>query len=242
VNLVVYVLEKYLEAARQDKFKGIAVSAVGVDGFQWHDFCGEVPYEVKQKKSLEELLGKVNTSIDNWTPPEYDPSLDQSYAMYHCGNSPNGFDFLVWLVIHDMLRVKHGAPPPLKVAFWQGKTPMKFDWVDNVYRPSLGLIGAVEDNRALGYRGHNAFVSRVVVELHKEGIPVPRMHATKEHDLPRDAITITLREANHCVRSASASSSCATPRRPTKSSRTSKSARWHPGILTLACGYTTTPN
>jgi hypothetical protein len=124
VTAIIELLERYLAAAKADRLTGIAISATVPMGKYQHHFAGDVPAEPAQLKSVLELADKLQWSVDNWQPLATDWSLDESYAFYHCGLAPNGIDFLTWLLANEMTRVDAGAPGPLKVAFWQGHTPL----------------------------------------------------------------------------------------------------------------------
>src|SRR4029079_2629381 len=101
------------------------------------------------------LSASIGNSIDNYKLPERDESLDASYVCYDCCRGPLGFDFLNWLVDAEMIRIREGAPAPLKVGFWLGKSSeiigdelvwhRRQHWLKNVFRPLLQMIGAVED-------------------------------------------------------------------------------------------------
>lgn len=196
-NKIIDVLDHYMKLAKDGTVKHIAVSASGVEGFNSYHFVGEIPSERLNADSVAAMSNKLQDCVENWKFPPHDESLDESFACFHCGFGPAGFDFLIWLITHEMARIKAGAPAPLKVAFWCGREPMKFPWMEKVYRPLLPLIGAVEDERALGRLGEPIFTPKPLVDMCKEGVPVPVLASKFDYDLPKDAITITLREAEY---------------------------------------------
>lgn len=199
MTAIVDVLETYLKHARSGQIKHIAISAAGDNNYSGYAFMGQQPYEALNQKAVDAMSVSLKAAVDNWAMPDPDPSLDASYVCYHCGSSPHGFDFLIWLITREMRRIKSGAPAPLKVAFWCGKNPAKFDWIENVYRPIMGLIGAVEDNKAWGRPdGPTLFTSGPLVELYNEGVSLPQLVPVNSYpDLPTGVVTITLREATH---------------------------------------------
>jgi hypothetical protein len=195
MSMIVEVIAKYLQEAQAGRIKHIAISAAGDNDYAGYAFMGQAIYEALNLKSVTAMAASLQRVVDNWKMPEPDPSLDVSYACYHLGHNPNGFDFMAWLITHEMIRVKAGVPGPLKVAFWFGHKPVPNDWVDPVYRPLLGIVGAVEDDKAIGRLGADLFVSKAIVDMYNQGVPLPKLAATKEYDLPKGVVTLTLREA-----------------------------------------------
>ena len=200
---VIELLETYLETARTSDWQHIAIAMVGHPNRAAVDFGGEIALEISTKEALAKLSDKLDASIANWSLPSQDESLDASYVVYNMASWPLGFDFLMWLVTAEMTRRRKGAPGPLKVAFWIGAdateqtvTGRRRMWLDKVFRPSLRLIGAVEDAKAMrGWRSE-VFTSREIVAAAKRGEQVPTFSA----DWPcriAPAITITLREVDY---------------------------------------------
>ncbi len=196
MSMIVEVLETYLKEARAGKIKHLAISVAGDNNFAGYGFVGVQPYEALNMKGVTAMQAGLQRSIDNWTPPPPDPTLDASYVTYHLGAAPNGFDFVTWLATQDALREQAGVPGPMKVAFWNGKKSVPSDWL-HVYREILGVFGGVEDNKALGRAGTGDFLTKKLVGLVNEGIPVPKLKPKGEWNLPKDVITITLREVDY---------------------------------------------
>lgn len=136
-------------------------------------------------------------------------------ACYDFSCAPSSYDFLTWLIIAEMNRRERGFEGPLKVAFRAGpkdgfrddvlpvETEGRRQIFENVIRPSLKLVGAVESDEALdGCRYH--YTMNMVSEAARNGVDVPMFKATAE-DLARvddylngqRPIVITLREAEH---------------------------------------------
>ena len=199
---VVEMLMTYLEAAKKHPFGQIGIVMVGYPNIAAIDFAGEVRLEKMLQEGVERLKKRVDASIDEWEFPERDDTLDASYVRYNIAVGPIGFDFLTWLIRSEMVRRKEGAPAPLKVAFWEGKEAEKrrngydrYDrvhWMDHVFRPCMGFIGAVEVERALYGRSEPIFVPRTMVEDARKGVEVPMLQPPGG-GWP-DVVTITLRE------------------------------------------------
>ena len=200
---VIELLEAYLETARKHRFGHVAISMVAHPNVCARDYAGDISLELGQRDVLATLHGLIDASIKNWTPPPRDESLDASYVRYNIANGPLGFDFLTWLIDAEMTRIRADAPAPLKVGFWLGKDAddrMNRDrrrmWLDNVFRPMLKLIGAVEDSTAIAGRCKEVFVPRDIVTASRAGEAVPMLKPI----LPWPShghVTITLREAAH---------------------------------------------
>jgi len=152
--------------------------------------------EVQQLELISSLHDTLRAHVENWRPYDEDPKLDASFACYHCASVPNGFDFLTWLFTQELYRIDEDAPGPLKVAFWQGRHPQPNLWLDAVYRPLIKMIGGVEDDRALRRMGADVHVTRTMAALYRVGAQLPPLKAAGEYDLPRGAVTITLRECD----------------------------------------------
>lgn len=131
--------------------------------------------------------------------------LGPDFVRYDLSRAPVGWDFASWLIDQEMGRIRANAPGPLKVAFIGdvGKRkwgPTEARMVENVMRPLLGLIGAVEDPRA----AHSAVIKefymlRYVTEAaaHGEKVPMFKPPAEWANRTSPGHVTITLREAEH---------------------------------------------
>lgn len=150
-------------------------------------------------KTVDGVTAKLEAQLLNRTLPDRDPSLGRDYVCYNMALAPISFDFLSWLVDAEMTRVAEGAPAPLKVAFWFGRdgayelTPPRRQFFENVMRPAVTLLGAVETDNT-GGRYKEFFNFRDIMGRARAGIAVPRMKAPDCWVRCHDYITITLRE------------------------------------------------
>jgi hypothetical protein len=167
--------------------------------------AGAVILEGAVLETAREVVGKLGSDVENRTLPPPDPALGADYVCYNCTTAPLNYDFPHWLIDAEMTRVREGAPAPLKVAFWFGrdgktglKTPAMAQMFENVVRPMLGLIGAVEDDSAWRGRQKEVYVLRDVVAAARAGEKVPTFHSPKGFVL-NGPVTITLREADYDV-------------------------------------------
>ncbi len=205
---VVKLLEHYLELAKTQPWASVAVVLTGQAG-QGHPDVGDGTWagEIRLERSTLEALGllqdRLAQNIACWMRPPQDPSLDASYVCYPVSHGPLGYDYMVWLIDAEMTRVREGAPAPLKVGFWCGRDAerrMHSDrrrmWLDNVFRPMLPMIGAVEDERAIYGHCKEVYVPRDIVAAYHRGEKVPKLKP--RIPVPyHGAVTITLREAEH---------------------------------------------
>lgn len=200
---VIKRLETYLELARTGEWGSVAVVLTGVPGVAAADFSGDVTLFPFMLDIMGVLAREVDASITNSRRPEQDHSLDASYVCFNVALAPLGFDFLIWLVDAEMTRVREGAPGPLKVGLWQGSDKSKLagharGWVDNVFRPLLPLLGAVEDERGLRGRCKEMYMPRDIVAACLKGEPVPRLRPLIPMP-PHGRVTITLRETSYAT-------------------------------------------
>lgn len=201
---IISCLEQYLTTAKKHQFGCLGILMLGHPGVACIDFVGDVSLEWSLREAIEILKGRLNKSIDNWMLPFQDKTLDASYVCYNVANAPLGFDFINWLVTQEMYRISVGAPAPLKVGFWvgkdveeEGKVDGRLPWLNNVFRPALGFIGAVEDEKGKVGIAQQMYATRQIVHMLKEGNPVPVFKPKGNYDLPKGVVTITLREADH---------------------------------------------
>lgn len=201
-SAVIELLEAYLEVAKYNDFGHIAIAMVGHPNVAATDFAGDIALELSTREALGILTGKVQKSIDDWSLPPRDESLDASYVCYNVANAPLGFDFLIWLVDQEMMRRRENAPGPLKVGFWLGLNEGRINcdqrrmWLNKVFRPLLPMIGAVEDSTAIHGRHKEVYVPRDIVAAVNRGESAPRLRSVCQTKTDQ-AVTITLREAAH---------------------------------------------
>jgi hypothetical protein len=206
--IVIELLEAYLEAAREGHFDSVAIAMTGYPNIAALDYAGDLRLEPATKDAIEILTGKIERSISGWALPPRDESLDASHVVYDLGRAPIGFDFVVWLINAELQRRLANAPAPLKVAFWTGRdvgndgdarlsARGRDQWIDNMFRPALALICAVEDKRALQGHCPQTYVTRPLVEAARQGIEIPRLRSRITTTNDTRYITITLREAEH---------------------------------------------
>jgi hypothetical protein len=204
---VIALLETYLAIAKEHKMGHVAISLCNYRGegapadFGCCDYAGDIALEKSQQETVGMLYNKLGGSIANWELPPANEELDASHVRYNIAAGPLSFDFMTWLIDAEMTRVREGAPPPLRVAFWTGKeekvTPERSMWLNNVFRPMLGFIGAVEDNTAIGGRHKELYVPRDIVAAYNAGERLPKITPPRIIETPQAPVTITLREAEH---------------------------------------------
>lgn len=138
-------------------------------------------------------------------------------ACYDLAELPANWDAVTWLALADMQRRREGVNGPLKIAFKRGPNggfrndglvhspAERQKYLDNIVRPLLPMIGAVEDDLAEDGQKF-PYLMRHVVQRVDRGEKVPRF--TAPADVLRDVdewlkqfevkpVTVTLREASH---------------------------------------------
>lgn len=202
---VVVTMERLLEVARQGQMAYVAVAMCfdGTPPKAGAEFAGAINMEPVAKEAIKHLQSKLEASIQNYTLPQR-ADLDASYVTYDVPNGQLSYDFLPWLIDAEMTRIREGAPAPLKVCFWfgrDGKTgvtlPSRRQMLDNVVKPMLDLVGAIE-SRSMG-RSKAFFGMRDIVRASRAGEPVPMLKRLLKDNYPdrKGSVTITLREAPH---------------------------------------------
>jgi hypothetical protein len=167
---------------------------------------------VWEPESADLIVSEVNKRLERGKKPL------PFYACYDLGKLPANFDAATWLVNAEMDRIREGIEGPLRVAFKPGPNggfradglphdPNERNaYLDNIVRPMLPMIGAVEDDGALDGRPYSYFMRDVSANA-RRGALVPRFKASaldvlrvgdwmKANDVSYPLI-FTLREAAH---------------------------------------------
>jgi hypothetical protein len=206
---VIAKLEAYLAEAREGSIGAVAIATAqhAEVGSQNHGVKGSYTGVDRLYKPLREgmktLLAKLEEYDENVTPPALAEYLPADYLLYNCARGSMNYDFIVALIDAEMTRIRERMPAPLKVHFWfgrDGKTGFQSkgrrQFLDNVMRPALALIGAVEDPAAAEGRFKEFYLARDIVAAARQGEAVPRFrHPNKIIHYP-NLVTITLRECD----------------------------------------------
>jgi hypothetical protein len=204
------LLEHWLVELRKGE-----IGYVGIITAQFPDVIGCDAAGIAELEPLAiEAISELTKKIDEWRAvralPPRDPTLTADYQCYNCADAPVAWDFLVWAVDAVMQMEREGAPAPLKVAFHFGGRGAEAirgreQMFNNVVRPLLALVGAVEDDRAMLGRHKPVYVAREICAAARAGQAVPMLRASAEaRDIVRGwfgdgpaPVVITLREAEH---------------------------------------------
>jgi hypothetical protein len=158
---------------------------------------------------LTTLAGNIEGEIDSYRSNPVTNAQANTHE-YNLLTDPLNFDFLIWLVEAEMIRVREGAPPPLRVHFanverLDGPSREKGRlFFENVHRPLLPLVGAVEVETPGGWRKATLTPSEIVAAARRgEKVPILRADANARAVVDgwlqgkKAPVTITLREATH---------------------------------------------
>lgn len=214
---VVQLLEHFAKEARDNPniaYGTVVLTEAGQ--LQSHGgWAGDVALEARAERAARQSANDIRERIINRTMPPRDPDVPADYVVYNVPSGSISYDFLIWLLDAEMARLREGASPPLKVYFWFGRDgkaglslPQQRVMFDNVVKPSLDLIGAIEHPDAVHGRDYPPRHFRDIVQAANNGekIPVfkapPRAREAMRQWLARDGdqrepIVITLREAEH---------------------------------------------
>lgn len=202
---VIKLLEGALKAAKEKRFGSVAMVLVGFgkpDPIPFAIVGGDVNLEDFQAEACMRLSKVIKEAAAQRKLPPRNERLDKSHVCYNLCLQSMSFDFLNWLVDCEMERIRAKAPGPLKVSFFRGEKPddaiHRVAFLDNVFRPALKFIGAVEDDAAA--LGHNKVptVLRDVVKASRAGEDVPTFKTDRKARASlAGAVTITLRETGH---------------------------------------------
>lgn len=195
---VVALFEKWAAQARKGRLRYAAIVACENTGHVDVEHAGSGGCEFAANFGFDLLKNNI---FGNKKPSGAN-ALGPDYVRYDLSRAPIGWDFASWLIDQEMTRVRANAPAPLKVAFVGDVTrrkwgPAEAQMVENVMRPLIGLIGAVEDPRAINASVTKEFyMLRYVTEAAALGEPVPKFQAGGNAQV-HDYVTITLREAEY---------------------------------------------
>jgi hypothetical protein len=120
---------------------------------------------------------------------------------YDLATNPLSFEFLIWLIHAEMARQRHKAPAPLRIRFINVDSAKAEAWLNNVFRPLLPMIDAVEDESENGelpfkplFLSVELFLNEIAAAA-RWGEEVPRLHV--DHigvPVGQSPVVITLRE------------------------------------------------
>jgi hypothetical protein len=170
-----------------------------------YDYAGTRGFEDATRAALKTLDQELLGVLKSRRPGPRDYSLTANCVEYPLV-CPLTWDFLPWLIEAEMTRRRLGAPAPLHVAFTLQEQAEKdrLPFFENVIRPMVNMLGAVEDVNAVGGRHKPFYTPMGIVNAAKGGEVVPKLYASAEakatmglwlHDTK--PITITLREVLH---------------------------------------------
>lgn len=202
---VIDLLEGWLAEARKGELNYAAIAVCKRPNLAGCGFSGDMEKAGPALEAVEALHAKLQGWIRDRNPAVEDTVDRADYVTYNLVTASLTYDFLTWLVHEDMVRVRMGAPAPLKVHFYRGKNT---NWTyanrgklfEKVVRPALPLLGAVEESSVVG-RWKPLLNMKEVVQWSREGQAVPRFTPTREametvqERFKEPGITITLREA-----------------------------------------------
>lgn len=213
---VVAMFKQWLERAEQGRLSFAAVVACEHPIHVVTDHRGALQLAFAANWGLDtlKLLLQEKAASRHTMPEPADYKGNADRVCYDVSQGPACYDFIAWLIIAEMNRIRAGAPAPLKVAFKmldsdqerEKHAKLRAKFYEGVIIPSLALIGAVEDNNSADAPTLERYTLNPVVEFAKAGETVPTLkpsadavEAVKDYLKAttggKAPITITLREA-----------------------------------------------
>ena len=208
------LLTKLLREAKQGRLDHIAVAVAVAPDHLFATSAGSIVFQDAIAEVLEDLAKTLREKqAGRWAP--VNPLVSADNVTFSVQVHNVCYDFLPWLIGAEMHRVRHNAPGPLKVSFYNAGQadmqvpPVQLQMMRNVVGP---LIQAI-DGRVAPVRidqcgkGDFAIGYRDIVEAYNAGEPIPKFKAPPMYrgaidalldGLP-DPITITLRECPYHV-------------------------------------------
>lgn len=202
---VIALLERYLIDAKANPRYGYASLVLIEEGTDraCGACAGDVALESRAERATISMSENIRERGINRILPPRDPSMPANYAVYNVPAGSICYDFLVWLIDAEMQRQMEGAPAPLRVCFWFGRNgtdglylESQRQMFEHVVKPSLALVGAIEDPEAVNGRAYTLRHLSRITEAAQIGHAVPKFRPVIPWGL-RNYITITLREADH---------------------------------------------
>lgn len=206
---VIGLLESWLQEAKKGELNYAAILVCRLPNIGGCDFVGAPEMEPIVDEALARLKIKMEAYRRNRAMPPIDPRLGADYVCYNLANDPCSYDFFTWLVNAEMTRRREWAPAPLKVHFYRGidgktglNTAKRTRMFEQVMRPSLALLGAVEDHEVRGSRHVWHQLLRDATAGYNKGEAIPRVHPSYaamnfvHARFPQPVVTITLRETD----------------------------------------------
>ena len=157
------LLERWQTRAKQGKLSLVCIVGCESPVQMVADYAGIIGMEFAAYTGMDILKNRILMNLENRRQPTVDPKTSKSLVCYNFAKAPSSFDFLSWLVDAEMTRVRANAPSPLRVGFYWGaqtgpddclQTHTRRQMFENVIKPSLKLIGAIEDPEAI--EGHSS--------------------------------------------------------------------------------------
>jgi hypothetical protein len=203
---VIALLDYWRELAAQGDIHSIAVASINGNSKVAYDYAGAIALENQLLAPLTTLKQELEARVMSRLLGPRDFNKNASYVEWNCIACPVNWDFLIWLVDAEMTRIRLKGPPPLRIHFsrFEELDQQSVDFIDNVFRPTLGLIGAVEDVDAKGGRHKPYYLPQDIVLASRAGEPVPKLRAPMLARAKMEGwlhgtrpVVITLREAPH---------------------------------------------
>ncbi len=201
---VIQLLEQALGLAREGRLVSACLVATERDGMMLRAIAGMPGMETQLFFALEKVKDHIKQIVAEREQRVKQTRESADFVCWSLRDMPYSYDFLCAIVSAEMTRIREGAPAPLKFCFHGvalKPTEYSSQFFNNVMVPALKMIGAEIDPRALSGRSLNSSQIKEICQASRAGEKVPKLKASpyaldslKEY---ADAVTLTLREAEH---------------------------------------------
>lgn len=215
---VVAMLKRWLERAEQGRIAfGVVVACENpIHAISEHAGAMGLTFAANWGLDTAKLILAEKMHSRHLVPEIAPTDANADRVAYNISKGPACFDFIAWLIIAEMNRRRAGAPFPLKVGFTmldsdderEKHIKLRHNFYENVIRPSLSFVGAVEDNASCSAPALERYTIGPVVQFANAGEEVPLLKPSEGaikavHEYLMEAtagqapVTITLREADY---------------------------------------------
>lgn len=204
---VVKLAEALLEEVQKGELSFLAFAAYKSPDKVCYSHAGGHGGIFSVMTGLDLLKGELDQMMKT-RQSKSDGEKGANFHEYNLACYPLNFDFVPWIIESEMIRRRMGAPAPLRIGFSHKEelTESGTRILNCVHRPILQMIGAVEDEKAIGGWRKASLTRNEIVLAAKRGEEIPRLradiHSIKAMEqwtqgMPPHPVTITLREAEH---------------------------------------------
>lgn len=197
-------IDKWRSLVVQGKINFIGIIACETATQFYCDHIGVIGTEFASNFAADYLKKQIQDNVFRRLPMPSSPTAPADQVVYNLASGPCSFDFLAWIQIQEMRRLKENLPGPLKVAFSMGSnqnfaqcmvTDQRRVMYEGVMRPLITMVGAEEvmpgtpedPEKTAKFsaflqnaRWPETYTLNEAVALHNIGAPMPKLTPSAE--------------------------------------------------------------